>query len=170
MMDAVIDLRPIAPAAIVAVTGLVVLLAQAFSPRGKASPSSALSLAGLAAALGSVWLLATGPGRGSVLAGAVAADDFSLFFHALILGVAALTVVWAKELARHQIRVNAIAPGFIKTEMVNSMKPEILEKMAAEIPVGRLGEPDEVAATAEFIFANDYLNGRVLEVDGGQRL
>ena len=49
-MDAVLDLRPIAPAAIVAVTGLVVLLAQAFSPKGKASPSSALSLAGLAAA------------------------------------------------------------------------------------------------------------------------
>ena len=80
-MDAVLDLRPIAPAAIVAVTGLVVLLAQAFSPKGKASPSSALSLAGLAAALGSVWLLATGPGRGSVLAGAVAADDFSLFLY-----------------------------------------------------------------------------------------
>jgi 3-oxoacyl-[acyl-carrier protein] reductase len=85
-------------------------------------------------------------------------------------GVAALTVVWAKELARHAIRVNAIAPGFIKTEMVASMKQEILDKMAAGIPAGRLGEPDEVAATAEFIFANDYLNGRVLEVDGGQRL
>jgi len=85
-------------------------------------------------------------------------------------GVAALTVVWAKELARHQIRVNAIAPGFIKTEMVASMKPEILEKMAAGIPAGRLGEPDEIAAAVEFIFTNDYLNGRVLEVDGGQRL
>jgi 3-oxoacyl-[acyl-carrier protein] reductase len=85
-------------------------------------------------------------------------------------GVAALTVVWAKELARHEIRVNAIAPGFIKTEMVASMKPEILEKMAAGIPVQRLGEPDEIAATAEFIFANDYLNGRILEIDGGQRL
>jgi 3-oxoacyl-[acyl-carrier protein] reductase len=85
-------------------------------------------------------------------------------------GVAALTVVWAKELARHGIRVNAIAPGFIKTEMVASMKQEILDKMAAGIPAGRLGEPDEVAATAEFIFVNDYLNGRVLEIDGGQRL
>jgi 3-oxoacyl-[acyl-carrier protein] reductase len=85
-------------------------------------------------------------------------------------GVAALTVVWAKELARHEIRVNAIAPGFIKTEMVASMKPEILEKMAAGIPVQRLGEPDEIAAAAEFIFTNDYLNGRILEVDGGQRL
>ena len=85
-------------------------------------------------------------------------------------GVAALTVVWAKELARYGIRVNAIAPGFIKTEMVASMKPEILEKMAAGIPVQRLGEPDEIAATVEFIFGNDYVNGRVIEVDGGQRL
>ena len=85
-------------------------------------------------------------------------------------GVAALTVVWAKELARYGIRVNAIAPGFIKTEMVASMKPEILEKMAAGIPAQRLGDPDEVASAAEFIFANDYVNGRVVEVDGGQRL
>lgn len=85
-------------------------------------------------------------------------------------GVAALTVVWAKELARHGIRVNAIAPGFIKTEMVASMKPEILEKMAAGIPVQRLGEPAEIAAAVEFVFLNDYVNGRVLEIDGGQRL
>jgi 3-oxoacyl-[acyl-carrier protein] reductase len=85
-------------------------------------------------------------------------------------GVAALTVVWAKELARYGIRVNAIAPGFIKTEMVASMKPEILAKMAAGIPVQRLGEPGEIAATAAFILENDYCNGRVIEIDGGQRL
>ena len=85
-------------------------------------------------------------------------------------GVAALTVVWAKELARYGIRVNAIAPGFIKTEMVASMKPELLAKMAAGIPVQRLGEPNEIAATAAFILENDYCNGRVLEIDGGQRL
>jgi 3-oxoacyl-[acyl-carrier protein] reductase len=85
-------------------------------------------------------------------------------------GVAALTVVWAKELARFRIRVNAIAPGFIKTEMVASMKPELLAKMAAGIPVQRLGEPSEIAATAAFILENDYCNGRVLEIDGGQRL
>ena len=85
-------------------------------------------------------------------------------------GVAALTVVWAKELARHAIRVNAIAPGFIKTEMVASMKPEILEKMAAGIPLHRLGEPAEIAHTVAFILENDYVNGRVLEIDGGQRL
>jgi 3-oxoacyl-[acyl-carrier protein] reductase len=85
-------------------------------------------------------------------------------------GVAALTVVWAKELARHGIRVNAIAPGFVKTEILAAMKPEILDKMAAGIPVGRLGRPDEIAATATFIFENDYVNGSVIEIDGGQRL
>jgi 3-oxoacyl-[acyl-carrier protein] reductase len=85
-------------------------------------------------------------------------------------GVAALTVVWAKELARHKIRVNAIAPGFIKTEMVASMKPEILEKMAAGIPMQRLGEPQEIANAAAFVLENDYCNGRVIEIDGGQRL
>ncbi len=85
-------------------------------------------------------------------------------------GVAALTVVWAKELARFGIRVNAIAPGFVKTEMVASMKPEMLEKMAAGIPLKRLGTPVEIAETAAFLFENDYVNGRVFEIDGGQRL
>ena len=85
-------------------------------------------------------------------------------------GVAALTVVWAKELARHNIRVNAIAPGFVKTEMIATMKPEILEKMAAGIPLHRLGEPDEIAHTAAYILENDYLTGRVIDIDGGQRI
>ena len=85
-------------------------------------------------------------------------------------GVAALTVVWAKELARHSIRVNAIAPGFIATEMVASMRADILEKMAAGIPAGRLGTPEEIAHAAVFLLENDYMNGRVIEVDGGQRL
>jgi 3-oxoacyl-[acyl-carrier protein] reductase len=85
-------------------------------------------------------------------------------------GVAALTVVWAKELARYGIRVNAIAPGFIKTEMVAGMRPELLAKMTAGIPVQRLGEPGEIASTAAFILENDYCNGRVFEIDGGQRI
>lgn len=85
-------------------------------------------------------------------------------------GVAALTVVWAKELARHSIRVNAIAPGFIETEMVASMRPEILEKMSAGIPVGRLGRPEEIAHTVIYALENDYVNGRVIDVDGGQRI
>jgi NADH-quinone oxidoreductase subunit N len=99
-MSGVLDLRPLAPAAIVTVTGLVVLLAQAFTPKGKASPSAALSLVGLAAALASVLLLAVGSARGAVLAGAVAADDFSLFFQGLALGVAAVAVLLSPSYLR----------------------------------------------------------------------
>jgi 3-oxoacyl-[acyl-carrier protein] reductase len=85
-------------------------------------------------------------------------------------GVAALTVVWAKELARHRIRVNAIAPGFVRTEMVASMRPEVLEKMSAEIPLRRLCEPEEIAHTAVYVLQNDYVQGRVIEIDGGLRI
>jgi len=85
-------------------------------------------------------------------------------------GVAAMTVVWARELARYGIRSMGIAPGFISTEMVASMKPEALDKMKAMIPLRRLGTPEEIAHTARFIFENDYLTGRVIETDGGIRL
>jgi 3-oxoacyl-[acyl-carrier protein] reductase len=85
-------------------------------------------------------------------------------------GVAAMTVTWAKELARYNIRSAAIAPGFIGTEMIASMKPEALAKMEAQIPLGRVGQPEEIAHTAAFIFENDYVTGRVFETDGGIRL
>ena len=85
-------------------------------------------------------------------------------------GVAAMAVTWARELARHGIRCMAIAPGFISTEMVASMKPEALARITAQIPLGRLGNPDEIADTAAFIFENDYLTGRVIETDGGIRI
>jgi 3-oxoacyl-[acyl-carrier protein] reductase len=85
-------------------------------------------------------------------------------------GVAAMTVTWAKELARYDIRSAAIAPGFIGTEMIASMKPEALAKMEAQIPLGRVGQPEEVAHTAVFLFENDYVTGRVFETDGGIRL
>lgn len=85
-------------------------------------------------------------------------------------GVAADTVVWAKELARYGIRVAGVAPGFIETEMVASMKPEALEKMTAGIPLKRLGKPQEIAHSVAYIFENDYYTGRILELDGGLRL
>jgi 3-oxoacyl-[acyl-carrier protein] reductase len=85
-------------------------------------------------------------------------------------GVAAMTVSWAKEYARHNIRSAAIAPGFIATEMVASMKPEALEKMAEGIPLHRLGQPEEIGHTVVFVFENDYLTGRVIELDGGIRI
>jgi 3-oxoacyl-[acyl-carrier protein] reductase len=85
-------------------------------------------------------------------------------------GVAAMTVTWAKELGRHGIRVAAIAPGFVATPMVMAMKPEARERMTAPTLLGRLGEPEEIAKTVNFIFDNDFLTGRVIEVDGGLRL
>lgn len=85
-------------------------------------------------------------------------------------GVAAMATVWAKELARYGIRAAAIAPGFIATDMVASMKPEALEKMAAGIPLKRLGQPEEIAHTAKYIFENDYLSGRVIEIDAALRI
>ena len=85
-------------------------------------------------------------------------------------GVAAMTVVWAKELARYGIRVGAVAPGFIRTPMVESMKPEALAKMTSPIPLGRLGEPQEIAHAVGFIFENELFTGRCLEVDAGLRM
>jgi 3-oxoacyl-[acyl-carrier protein] reductase len=85
-------------------------------------------------------------------------------------GVAAMTVTWAKEFARYGLRVNTVSPGFIGTEMVRSMKPEALAKLTAMIPAGRIGEPDEIAHTVQFLVENEFVNGRNIEVDGAMRL
>ena len=82
-----LDLRPLFPALVVAVTGVVVLLAQAFTPKGGRPPRPARSLAGLAGALAAVLVIASGRGRGAVHRRHVAADDFALFFHVLILAI-----------------------------------------------------------------------------------
>jgi 3-oxoacyl-[acyl-carrier protein] reductase len=85
-------------------------------------------------------------------------------------GVAALVVCWARELARYGIRVAGIAPGVFGTEMVLGIKPEALERLSRAIPLGRLGELGELADTAAYIIENDYVTGRVIEVDGGINL
>jgi 3-oxoacyl-[acyl-carrier protein] reductase len=85
-------------------------------------------------------------------------------------GVAAMTVVWAKELARYGIRSAAIAPGFCATEILAAMKPEMVARVKSAVPLRRLGDPAEIAATAVFIAQNDFVTGRVIEVDGGLRL
>jgi 3-oxoacyl-[acyl-carrier protein] reductase len=85
-------------------------------------------------------------------------------------GIAAMTVVWAKELARYKVRAAAIAPGYIATEMTQAIRPEILDKVVAQVPWGRLGDPAEISHTLRFIIENDYVNGRVMEVDGGLRI
>jgi 3-oxoacyl-[acyl-carrier protein] reductase len=84
--------------------------------------------------------------------------------------VAAMAVTWAKELARYGIRAAAIAPGFIETEMTSAMKPEALDMMTKQIPLRRMGKPDEIAHAVAFILENDYFSGRIVEVDGGIRV
>lgn len=85
-------------------------------------------------------------------------------------GVTAMTVVWAKELARFNIRVAAIAPGFIATDIVSTMRPEMLEKALNAVPLHRPGTPDEVAQAAQFIVENDFITGRCIDLDGGMRV
>ena len=85
-------------------------------------------------------------------------------------GVEAMAVVWAKEFARYGVRAVSIAPGFIGTDMVMSMKPEAREMLTKMIPTRRVGNPDEIAHTVQFILENDYVSGRCFEVDGALRL
>jgi 3-oxoacyl-[acyl-carrier protein] reductase len=85
-------------------------------------------------------------------------------------GVAAMSVVWAKELGHYGIRVAAIAPGFIDTDILSSMRPDMLEKVLRPVPLGRAGRADEVAHAVQFIVENDYFTGRCLDLDGGLRL
>jgi 3-oxoacyl-[acyl-carrier protein] reductase len=84
-------------------------------------------------------------------------------------GVIGLTKTWAKEMGRKGFTVNAIAPGFIKTAMTNAMPKEVLEQMAAKVPVARLGEVDDIANACLFLASEQaaYINGTVLSVDGG---
>jgi 3-oxoacyl-[acyl-carrier protein] reductase len=84
-------------------------------------------------------------------------------------GVIGLTRTWARELGKYNIRVNAIAPGFIGTDMVRSMPPHVLDNMVLRTPMGRLGKPEDVA-NAYLWLASDqasFVHGTVLSVDGG---
>jgi 3-oxoacyl-[acyl-carrier protein] reductase len=84
-------------------------------------------------------------------------------------GVISFTQTWARELGRYGIRVNAVAPGFIATEMVKAMPPKVLESMAAKAPLGRMGEPDDIANAYAWLASDAarFVSGAVLSVDGG---
>ena len=84
--------------------------------------------------------------------------------------VATMATVWAKELGRFGIRSVAIAPGVIKTAMTDQVKPEAMDRLIKMIPVGRLGLADEISATVKYALTNEFVTGRVLEVDGGMRM
>lgn len=85
-------------------------------------------------------------------------------------GLVGLTKVAAKELAKYGVRVNAIQPGLIRTAMTEVLAPDIWQSKLAEIPMGRAGEPDEVAKAALFLASDQssYMTGTVLEVTGGR--
>lgn len=95
-----LDLRPLLPALMVAITGVVVLLAQAFTPKGRPAPSAGLALTGLLAALGATELIVQGNGRGASVGGSYVADDFALFLHLVILGIGVLVVLLSPSYLR----------------------------------------------------------------------
>jgi len=84
-------------------------------------------------------------------------------------GIIGMTKVWARELGRKGIRVNAVAPGFIATDMVNAMPEKVIKIMQEKTPLGRLGKPEDIANTYLFLASDEasFINGAVLSVDGG---
>jgi len=84
-------------------------------------------------------------------------------------GVIGLTKVWARELGRKGITVNAVAPGFIATEMTQKVPQEILDGITSKIPMGKMGTPADIANTYAFLASDEaaYINGAVISVDGG---
>jgi 3-oxoacyl-[acyl-carrier protein] reductase len=81
--------------------------------------------------------------------------------------LAANTKTWALEFARYGIRVGAIAPGMIKTPMTDGMNQKARDALVNMIPVGRIGEPEDIWLAVRFIIECDYFNGRTIDVDGG---
>ncbi len=84
-------------------------------------------------------------------------------------GVIGMTKVWARELGKFGIRVNAVAPGFTATEMVTAMPEKVLDGMKARTPLGRLGEPRDIANAYLFLASDEasFITGETLRVDGG---
>ncbi|PAP81000.1 3-oxoacyl-[acyl-carrier-protein] reductase [Rubrivirga sp. SAORIC476] len=84
-------------------------------------------------------------------------------------GVIGMTKTWARELGRKGIRVNAVAPGFIATEMVLTVPEKVLDGLRGKTPLGTLGQPDDIAAAYAFLASDDaaFITGTCLNVDGG---
>ena len=87
-------------------------------------------------------------------------------------GIHGFTKALAQEGALKGITVNAIAPGYIDTEMVQAVPPNVLEKIVAKIPVGRLGKADEIARGVLFLVADEggFITGSTLSINGGQHM
>jgi 3-oxoacyl-[acyl-carrier protein] reductase len=85
-------------------------------------------------------------------------------------GLVADTRLWADELARYGVRVGAVAPGFVRTPILDGMRPEVLARMVSTVPLGRVGEPEEIWQAVRFILTCRYFTGRCIDVDGGLTL
>jgi 3-oxoacyl-[acyl-carrier protein] reductase len=84
-------------------------------------------------------------------------------------GVIGMTRTWARELGKYKIRVNAVAPGFIATEMIRNMPEKIIKAMIARTPLGRVGTPEDVANVYAWLASDQasFVHGAVISVDGG---
>jgi 3-oxoacyl-[acyl-carrier protein] reductase len=84
-------------------------------------------------------------------------------------GIIGMTKVWARELGRKGINVNAVAPGFIATEMVETVPEKVIEMLKEKTPLGKLGDPEDIANAYLFLVSDQakYITGTVLSVDGG---
>lgn len=84
-------------------------------------------------------------------------------------GVIGFTKTWSRELGPKGIRVNAVAPGFIQTPILNTIPSKVLDHMREQVPLRRLGNPEEIASVYAFLAGDDasYINGAVIEVSGG---
>ncbi|GJG94326.1 beta-ketoacyl-ACP reductase [Cupriavidus pauculus] len=87
-------------------------------------------------------------------------------------GVIGFTKTWSRELGPKGIRVNAVAPGFIETPILSTVPGDVLDKMRNQVPLRRLGKPEEIANIYAFLASNDasYINGAVIEASGGMTL
>ncbi len=84
-------------------------------------------------------------------------------------GVIGLTKTWARELGKNNIRVNAVAPGFIATDMINTIPEKVITSMQEKVPLRRLGTPEDVANLYSFLASDEaaFISGTVISVDGG---
>ena len=87
-------------------------------------------------------------------------------------GIIGMTKTWALELGRKNITANAIAPGFMNTEMTRTIPEKVVDQMLAAIPVGRMGEPEEVAAAVVYLASDEagFVNGITLNINGGEHV